>query len=398
VSAAQETVPAMAQLRRARGQQELAQRWFRWLSPLLLVFFVLLAARGQPGAGTHGRGLVVSVAVAGFVLAGLGANATVLDRRRPLHIAFVVVLLASAIVLICVQPAGPGSGAALVGVLYVARQLPSRLAVPLVVAASAGLAIVAGIISLVSILVLAAIGGFLGMMYLALRLSEASKQAEQLLVRLEQSRQAEAQAAGLAERQRVAREMHDVLAHSLSGLMLQLEGARMLAEEDPADPQLPVAIEHAHRLGRSGLEEARRAIGMLRGDELPGPERLPGLVAQFQQDWGTPCRLTVTGQERQLGAEARLALYRVAQEALTNVAKHAAPARVELRLAYEPSVTRLIVEDFGPPGTATQAPAASVPGGGYGLTGMRERAALLGGALTAGTTPDGFRVELDVPA
>jgi signal transduction histidine kinase len=301
-------------------------------------------------------------------------------------------------VLICVQPDGPGSGAALVGVLFLTRQLPSDAAVPLLVAACVALAVVAGIISLGSLPFLAATGGFFGMMYLAVRLGEANKQAERLLVELEQSRAAEAMAAGLAERQRVAREMHDVLAHSLSGLMLQLEGARMLAAEDPTDPLLPETIEHAHRLGRTGLDEARSAIGMLRGDELPGPERLSGLAARFQEDWGTPCRLTVTGQERELGSEARLALYRVAQEALTNVAKHAAAERVEVRLAYGPSATRLIVEDFGAPGAARTGGAAVTPGGGYGLTGMRERAALLGGSLTATATGDGFRVELDVPA
>ena len=128
--------------------------------------------------------------------------------------------------------------------------------------------------------------------------------------------------------------------------MLQLEGARMLAAEDPADPRLPQAIERAHQLGKTGLEEARRAIGMLRDDELPGPESLAGLAAQFQQDRDIPCRLTVSGEAYELGSEARLALYRVAQEALTNITKHARPERVELHLAYEPSVTHLTVEDF----------------------------------------------------
>ena len=123
---------------------------------------------------------------------------------------------------------------------------------------------------------------------------------------LEQSRAAEARAAGLAERQRLAREMHDVLAHSLSGLLLQLEGARMLAAENPADPRLPEAIDRAHHLGKTGLEEARRAIGMLRDEELPGPDRLAGLVEQFEEDRGIPCRLIVSGEPHDLGSEARV--------------------------------------------------------------------------------------------
>jgi signal transduction histidine kinase len=211
--------------------------------------------------------------------------------------------------------------------------------------------------------------------------------------------------------------MHDVLAHSLSGLMLQLEAARMLVESDPADPRLKEAVNRAHQLGKSGLVEARRAIGMLRDDELPGPELLAGLAESFRADRDIPCELTVTGEAHPLDSQARLALYRVAQEALTNVAKHARPERVELRLRYEVDQTRLTVEDFGVPDPAASkgGPVAerdekaetggvdtgedgSEDGGGYGLTGMRERAELLGGSLTTRATSGGFRVELEVPA
>lgn len=194
--------------------------------------------------------------------------------------------------------------------------------------------------------------------------------------------------------QRLAREMHDVLAHSLSGLMLQLEAARMLTAGDPGDPRLPGAIDRAHHLAGSGLDEAQRAIGMLRGDELPGPERLARLAAQFQEDRGIPCQLRVTGRERPLSSEARLAVYRVAQEALTNITKHARPCRVELHLAYQPGATRLSIEDFtAAPGTGP----GLASGHGYGLAGMRERAELLGGTLAADTTGTGFRVDLEVP-
>jgi len=197
-------------------------------------------------------------------------------------------------------------------------------------------------------------------------------------------REAQARTAGLAERQRLATEMHDVLVHSLSGLLLQLEAARMFAANAPDDPRLPGIIDLAHHLCKTGLEEARGAIGMLHDDELPGPEGLAGLAAQFQEVRRVPCRLTVSGRPRKLGSEARLAVYRVAQEALTNVAKHARPERVEVRLAYEPGDTCLTVEDFAT-GSEPSAPPAS-DGHGYGLTGMRERAELLGGQLAAATT------------
>jgi signal transduction histidine kinase len=189
--------------------------------------------------------------------------------------------------------------------------------------------------------------------------------------------------------------MHDVLAHSLSGLVLNLEGARLLASQGGADRQVSDAIDRAHRLAKTGLDEARRAIGLLHGDALPGPERLADLAAEFEADSGVACKVAVTGDSgRDLGTDGRLTFYRVAQEALTNVRKHARADLVEIRLAYEASGTRLTIEDFER-GGGWQAPAG---GAGYGLSGMKERAALLGGTLIAGPTTGGFTVELWVPA
>jgi signal transduction histidine kinase len=177
--------------------------------------------------------------------------------------------------------------------------------------------------------------------------------------------------------------------------VLNLEGARLLAAQGGADSQVGEAIDRAHRLAKTGLEEARRAIGMLRDDALPGPERLPGLAAEFEAGIGVPCEVAVTGGSKQdLGTDGRLTFYRVTQEALTNIRKHAHADRVEIHLAYEPSGTRLTIEDFG----SCRERQAPPDGTGYGLTGMRERAELLGGTLTAGPTGGGFLVELWVPA
>jgi signal transduction histidine kinase len=186
--------------------------------------------------------------------------------------------------------------------------------------------------------------------------------------------------------------MHDVLAHSLSALALQLEGARLLARDRDSDTEVVEAIERAHHLAADGLAEARDAIAALRGEALPGPERLRHLAEAFAGE----ARLTVVGEPRELGSEARLAIYRTAQEALTNVLRHSAYDRVELRLAYEKDGARLQIQDHGA-GTPVTVGGAS-PGGGYGLTGMRERAELLGGRLTAEPTADGFRVELWLPS
>jgi signal transduction histidine kinase len=226
------------------------------------------------------------------------------------------------------------------------------------------------------------------------RLHERTERAERLVEELQESRAAHAQSVALAERGRLARDMHDVLAHSLSALALQLEGTRLLARDRGAPPEVVEGVERAHHLAAAGLQEARRAIGALRGDELPGPERLKALADAFAEHSSATCTLSVTGAPRELGAEARLALYRTAQEALTNVRKHAAADRVELRLDYADGGTTLVVQDHGPGAPV----AVGAPAGGYGLTGMRERAELLGGRLEAGPTADGFRVELWLPA
>lgn len=213
---------------------------------------------------------------------------------------------------------------------------------------------------------------------------------------LQASREAEARAAAAAERGRLSREMHDVLAHSLSALALQLETTRLLARSRGVDEEVTQAVDRAHHLAASGLDEARRAIATERGDELPGPERIGALLDAFAEQSGLPVAIEVHGEPRELAPEARLAVYRTAQEALTNVRRHATAQRVEVELNYLPDSTVLVVEDH----TVNGSPPAILTtpnGGGYGLTGMRERAELLGGELLAAPTSKGFRVELRLP-
>jgi signal transduction histidine kinase len=389
---------SLAALRQARSRQEALLRRLRFVGPAVIILATAAAFRTHPGPGLGGRGLAISIALAAFTGGGLCALAT-RERRGAVPIASLVVLLAGSAALMWLQRGGVAIIGIFGGVFLLARQVPRRFEIPLYAVGTVFLVVpaVAGHMgaALSGLLGSIAVVGFFGMSLLARRLREANRQADVLLAELERTRAAEARAAGLAERQRLAREMHDVLAHSLSGLMLQLEGARMLAAENAGDSRLPEAIERAHHLAQAGLDEAGRAIGMLRGDELPGPERLPSLAAQFQQDSGIPCRYAVSGEARPLGSEARLAVYRVAQEALTNITKHASPGRVVVSLAYEPDSTRLTVEDFAADGGR---PGPPDHGGGYGLTGMRERAELLGGTLTAVATGSGFRVELRLPA
>ncbi len=398
VSSKAATPAGTSELARVRDRERATYLGIRLLAVAAIGFVVITSFQARPAPGGHGQAFGVAVAL--LVFCGATIAAVWLTRAgSAVQLAVLLLAVVSAAALIGLQ----GNGAAFLGVFpavcMAALALPVRLSALVagvaVVAVSAawlahGGAPVAGIV-LNDFGILA----FYLLSLFARRLRESNQRAGLLLAELEQTRAAQAQGAALAERQRLAREMHDVLAHALSGLVLNLETARLLAGQTGADPQVGSAIDRAHRLAKTGLAEARRAIGMLHDDALPGPERLPGLAAEFEADTGVPCTVATTGgSARDLGADGRLTLYRVTQEALTNIRKHARAGRVEIRLAYEPSGTRLTIEDFG---TCRERPAPA-GGTGYGLSGMKERAELLGGTLTAAPTTGGFCVELWVPA
>ena len=201
---------------------------------------------------------------------------------------------------------------------------------------------------------------------------------------------AQAGEAVLAERARIAREIHDILAHSLSAQLVHLEGARLLLRADRSTEALD-RVERARELAKNGLEEARRAVAALRDDTPPLPSALDALAEEFREATGRECTLDILGPRRRLPPEIELAMIRTAQEAVTNVRRHAPGSPVALRLDFRDGACEL--EVVNPPSDHP-----GTPGGGYGLVGMRERAELLGGALEAGETEDGFRVRLRVPA
>ena len=206
---------------------------------------------------------------------------------------------------------------------------------------------------------------------------------------------ARAREAVLSERTRLAREVHDILAHSQSAQILHLEGARMLLK-DGGDPAVALdRVERAVRLARAGLEETRRALDTLRGDELPLVERLERLAAEFRATTGAACALSIEADLDALETQARLAVARTAQEALTNVCKHAPGASVSVALRHLGRWCELEVRDDG---KATRPADVRGVGAGYGLIGMRERAELIGGSLTTSTEGGGFSVVLRVPA
>jgi signal transduction histidine kinase len=233
------------------------------------------------------------------------------------------------------------------------------------------------------------------------RARAAQARAERLLTQLRLSQGAQAEAAALSERARLAREIHDILAHALSGLVLALDTMELLGRQGEADPAtMPRMLEcvaRAQRMARDGLADTRRAIAALRGDELPGPALLDRLVAETAAATGIRARLAVAGQRRPLPPEIGLALYRTAQEALINTAKYAGrDGQADVRLTYRDADVELAIDDARSEDAAPPGP-AGLTFGGYGLTGMRERAELLGGELAAGPTGTGFRVFLRLP-
>jgi signal transduction histidine kinase len=357
---------------------------------------LVVGSQTDPQPALHGLGLVVSLGLAALLVGG--AALLLAPPRGPVSRVALTALFAlvavGSVALVWVEPNGAGFFGGFVVAGAAAVRLPGRGG-PVVVAVFTGCLAVAGLLGvprpfLQVVLSLVGVVAFYRVGVYARSLRERTEESERLLAELERSRAGELRAAALAEQQRLAREMHDVLAHSMSGLAVHLEAARLLAMRGGAEPRLVDAVEHAHHLARSGLAEVREVIGTLRGGELPGPERLVALGAEYERDTGVPCACTSTGEPPELAAQARLTVYRVAQEALANVRKHARPERVEVRLDHEAGGTRLVVADHGaPPGPAAE---------GYGISGMRERAELLDGRLTAGPTADGFRVELWVPA
>jgi signal transduction histidine kinase len=380
------------------GGPPVALRVVGFVSLAVIVISVLTV---NPMPGVSGDGPLVAL---GVVLLVVGIAGSLPQRALPDGRRFAALLVAAAgsCLLTAVQPHSAGFAGIYYVVVIAGMRLPGRL----------GLAVAGGTLG-AEVLVMALTGGhdapgaiaglifsvvpwFL-VMRLVRRLIERGRESEALVEELRESRAAHAESVAIAERSRVARDMHDVLAHSLSALALQLEGARLLARDRGSDPEVVASIERAHHLAAGGLAEARQAIAALRGDELPGPERLAALADAFGEHSDATCTLDVSGEAHELGSEARLALYRTAQEALTNVRRHSAADRVSISLRYANDGTTLVVQDFGP-----GAPVAVVGGsngaGGYGLTGMRERAELLGGRLRAEPTTDGFRVELSLPA
>ncbi|MEU3983119.1 histidine kinase [Streptomyces sp. NPDC026672] len=372
--------------REALGREGVSRprRLLAWAVRLLVLGLLLWSSfQAHQAHGWGTAGAVVGVLAAGAL--GWAFFRTTYEHRLWPSLLLVALLLGMAVV---AQTTGFRAPALVLWcgcAVSSLERLPLRAALPVTTVGLASFAVVTNDdwLTTAATVVGLALAGYV------LRLdAEARGGAQRLLAQERAARAAEAESAALAERARIAREIHDVLAHSLSAQLVHLEAARLLIERGADREQILQRVVAARGMARDGLEETRQALSALRGELTPLEEFLSGLVSATDG-----AEVTVRGERRALPAEASQAVRRVAQEALTNARKHAYGAKVRVLLDYGEHEVTLDVRDSG--GAAEELTGA---GAGYGLLGMRERAELLGGSLEAGPGEEGFVVTLKVPA
>jgi signal transduction histidine kinase len=325
-----------------------------------------------------------------YVLLVLGCVPLAFRRRRPVT---VLTLVGAATAALAAQETGADLALSLVvasftAAAHVDRERFQRVVVPIaVVAAVASLLLAYPDTNWVEVLVGTTFSAGLPMLF--------GRIAHNRRRRLAGDRERAAHDAVMAERSRIARELHDAVAHSMSVMVVQAGAARTVIDRDPEAAK--AAIARIEETGRDGLTEMRRLIGVL---TAPGTEAdlspQPGL-AQFEalletvRGAGVPVEVVTRGQPRQLPPSADLIAYRVVQEALTNVVRHAGGAHARVLLDWSHDALAIEVADDGRGGAADAA-------GGHGLIGMRERVALYGGSVETGARPGGgFSVRVRLP-
>jgi signal transduction histidine kinase len=373
---------------------------------LLLVTLSILNASHHPPR-TSGRGLVVSSLLALAVVAWL---VWTIRPDRPGVTPELYVMAAAGGLLVEASPQTAASVFVFVAVVVAGARVELPRAAPVLLVGTLAVAVSDLIYNGSALGLLAYVLGFavalLGASTARQRVVRA-EQAELLLAQTQRSHEEQLRAARLEESTRIARDIHDVLAHTLAGLAIQLEATGALLEQGADRDVLLARVHRAHELARDGLAETRRAVGALRGDAVSAPAGIEALVAEYRAGADAPAELTIEGDPARLSGRTGEAALRVVQEALTNVRKHAPGAEVRVTIHAGESADDevvLVVDDrpvaaqpAGPSGVV-RGKGLAATGGGYGLQGMRERAELLGGTLSAGGVNGGWRVELRLPA
>ncbi|MFC8350777.1 sensor histidine kinase [Streptomyces sp. NPDC057280] len=354
-----------------------------------MLISVAVSVPAAPGVwGKAIVGVLGAVAVAGTLLGQRASSA----RHAVGGLSLTIV---TGFAITALAPAGLGEVPILFGVAFLpTRMAPGPVRTAVMAAVATGFGVLIMVITRSAAGLLAGVAAWI----LADRFIEhAALEAERnramaLLAEVEASREAQREAAALEERARIVREMHDVLAHSLAALSMQLQALRAVAAREGVGESLMGPLDRAADLARDGVQEVRAAVGALRGGPLRGVDDLAALAERYPGS----VRMRVVGQKGEVSAKAGHAVYRAVQEALTNAARYATGSRVDVNLAWEPDELRLAVRDYGlPPGGV----AAGARGSGTGLRGMGERVEAVGGSLSTGPAPEGpgWRVVLRVP-
>ncbi|MYS80139.1 sensor histidine kinase [Embleya scabrispora] len=378
--------PSTGLLRQA-GRRIRAFPWRR--NDLLIALGCAAAEVASFLSSGHGDG---HLSVLALLLLVAGGASTIMRRRYPVHVLGAVAGLYLAVVLL-VTPTVYNFGLSLTVALYsVARYRSHR-----VVAAAGAATLVSQVVCGVRI------GWSLPMATLADLTAICMASAAGVGVRrwqeqMELNRQLLADRAVTEERRRIARELHDIVAHHITTMYLMSGGARSTLDRDPDTAR--AALVTLESSGRTALREMRQLLGVLRGSDAveeapsepqPGVNEIDRLLIESRAA-GLPVEYEELGEPRPLPPATALALYRIVQEALTNARKHAGNARAFVRLEYGSDRVTVEICDDGDGGGSTMA------GGGYGLLGMRERVAVHGGTLEAGRRPEGgYRVAARVP-
>jgi signal transduction histidine kinase len=366
---------------------------------LALIVVSVIHADHRPGG--HGRSLVITVLLAAAVFSWLWWTIRPTSER----ITPDLWVMAGAGGLLCAaSPDSAASAFVFVAVVSAGVRVELAQAGWVAVAGTVALAIGDIIYGNVGVGLLAYTLGFAASVLAAStsrQSAERVEQAELLLAQTQRSHEEQLRAARLEESTRIAREIHDVLAHALAGLTIQLEATTSLIERGADRAEVLARVQRAHELARDGLRETRLAVGALRGDPVSAPSGIEALVTDYRAGADAEAELTIDGDVGRLAGPTGQAVLRVVQEALTNVRKHAPGAAVSVAVhagAQPGDEVVAVVEDRPTaPTLALAAGPLAATGGGYGLVGMRERARGLGGTVSAGATDDGWRVELRLP-